>query len=120
VPVVQVVAAFARSASHRLHLQRHRCSIRPSGFHTPRTHVPPQSQAVGVGPGVGAVSGSMDARAAATAAAALGASRSVAAGSAESETSHESKSLQKLDIYHQPRALSISGYPSSPIRSARA
>jgi hypothetical protein len=93
-----------RSATHLEHLHAQRCSILPSGFQIPRTHVEPQSQAVGVGPGAGAASGSIDARAAATAAAAFGASRLIAAGSAESHTSHDSKVVQNVDICHQPLA----------------
>ena len=73
--------AFARSDLQRSHGHWHRCSILPSGFHTPRTHDWPQSQALGLG-GVGAgASTSIEARAAATAAAAFGTSRSADVGS---------------------------------------
>lgn len=89
-------AALARSATHREHLHAHRCSTRPSGFQTPRTHVLPQSQSVGVGAGAGGASTSIDALAAATAAAALGTSRSAAAGSAESQISHDTIHCQSV------------------------
>jgi hypothetical protein len=78
------------------------CGILPSGFHVPRTHVWPQSQADGVGPGGGATSSSIDARAADTAAAARGDSRSMAAGSADSQTRNAISQFQSL-IDQSPR-----------------
>lgn len=102
-PSGQGGAAFARSATQRLQSHLHCCGILPSGFHVPRTHVCPQSQAVGVGPGGGATSSSIDARAADTAAAARGDSRSMAAGSADNQTRNAMSQFQSR-MCQSPRA----------------
>jgi predicted ATPase len=75
-------------------LQPQRCSIFPSGFHTPRTHVFPQSQSCGAGDGGAGESTSIEARAADTAAAAFGASRSTDLGSDDSQTRKAIRAFQ--------------------------
>jgi hypothetical protein len=70
---VPEVMPLARSATHRGQVQSHRASIRPSGRHTPRTHVDEHRHAGAGGAGgsgFAAISSMIDALATATAAAA--------------------------------------------------
>jgi hypothetical protein len=75
-------------------LQVQRCSIRPSGFQIPRTHVAPQSHFTG--PGGEGASRIIDADADATAADAFGASRSIACGSLDSQIRIEMNHRQSI------------------------